>query len=98
MMGNTAADFSAVPTKGLVERARRKIENDRQRITDDPSIIFSCFKKRWLAQIDEALASINRLYIIAATDPNVDEELRTWLIGILDPHISGGYRGKKPGI
>lgn len=90
-MGNTMADFGAVPTASLVERVKRKAAGSRKRLSERRIPDF--LRQALLRKLDDKVVEIDALWLRAKNGDNeADAELRTMLIRILSPNLAGGDR------
>lgn len=89
-VGQSAADFGAVPTKGLVDRALRKIEKAHAELDRIPLIT----RKRRLERHKElGLMQAEILAGFATTvGTAMEPAFRARLIRVLDPRIKAGSK------
>lgn len=91
-MGTTMADFGAVPTAGLVDRAKQKAAVSKEWISAQP--VPGPMKRALLASIDNRMKEIDELWAKAQTgDANAEVDLRARLVKILNPDLLGGNQG-----
>lgn len=90
-MENTGAEFGAVSTPGLIQRAKRKAKESKDAI-DAARFMTRARKAREKQAVDKMVADLEAYWAKVQSGNGSEEMLRAIIVGLLDPNVSGGSR------